>query len=128
MCIGYWLPPDGPGGGCADDRVSTGKAIDPISYGRLNDADTMLTGSASVSVKAVATRLGRSERRGAGLIHITRPELLRRLRVSRPFGFYFAEVSTEALRSPGHVVIEARDQRGRLLDEEVAQAPDVIIR
>ncbi len=43
------------------------------------------------------------------------------------FAFYFAEVPTESLRR-GHVVIEARDERGKLLDEEVAQAPDVITR
>ncbi len=128
ICIGYRLPPRGHGGGCADGRVSAGSAIGPMGYGRLDDFRTMLFGSASASVGAVATRLGSGERLGAALVHITRPQLLRRLRVSRPFGFYFAEVFTEALRSPGHVVIEARDQRGRLLDEEVAQAPDVIIR
>ena len=73
-------------------------------------------------------RLGSDERKGAGLVHITRPQLLRRLGVSRPFAVYFAEVRIEALRSPGHVVIEARDRRGRLLDEEVARPSDAITR
>lgn len=99
-----------------------------MGYGRFDDANTLLFGNASLSVGSVATRLGRSERRSAGLVRITRPQLLRRLRISRPFAVYFAEVRTEALRSREHVVIEARDERGKLLDEEVAQAPDVITR
>jgi hypothetical protein len=97
-----------------------------MAYARLDDANTLLFGNASLSVGSVATRLGRSERRSAGLVRITRRQLLRRLRVSRPFAVYFAEVRTEALRSRGHVVIEARDERGRPLEEEVAQAPDAI--
>jgi len=106
----------------------SGSAIGPVGYGRLDDFRTMLVGSDSARVGAVATRLSSGERLGAGPVHITRPQLLRRLRVSRPFGLYFAEVFTEALRSPGDVVIEAPNQGGRLLDEEVAQAPDVILR
>jgi hypothetical protein len=105
LCIGYWLPLQSRGGGCQDDRVPAGRAIDPPGYNRLDDATTMLSGNASVSVGSVAMRLDSGERRSAGLARITRPQLLRRLRVSRPFGVYFAEVRTEALRSR-HVVVE----------------------
>lgn len=83
----------------------------------------MVSGKTSLDVGAVAARLGpkaRSERRGAELVRIAEPRLLQRLRVSHPFGYYFVVVPTAALRSPGNVVIEARDQRGELLlDEEV---------
>lgn len=125
LCVGYWVPRSGHAGGCLDDRVPAGRAIDPLSYGRLDDATTMLFGNSSLRVASVAMRLGSSER-GAGLARITRPQLLRRLRVSRPFAVYFAEVPTEALRSPRHVVVEARDQRGELLEEEITRAPAVI--
>ena len=126
LCVGYWLPLQGHGAGCADGRLAAGRAIGPLGYGRVDDATTMLFGSASLRVGAVVMRLDSGERRSAGLARITQPELLRRLRVSRPFAVYFGEVRTKELRHPRDVVVEARDQRGELLDEEVTDAPVVI--
>lgn len=129
-CVsGVSVPPRGPSFSGTGDRLLPGRAIEIQGYGILDGTKILVAGKTSRTVRAVAARLGataRNERRGAGLVRIDRPQLLRRLRVNRSFGYYFVVVPTKALRSPGNVVIEARDRRDRLLDREVARAPDLI--
>lgn len=120
---GVWLPPRGFGYVGAGDLLP-GRDIEIQGHGTVDRYRTMVSGKASLSVGAVAARLGpkaKSERRAAELVRIAQPQLLQRLRVNRPFGYYFVVVPTAALRSPGNVVIEARDQRGDVLDEEVLE-------
>lgn len=129
LWTGVWVPPRGPSFSGTGDRPLPGRAIEIQGYGILDGTKILVAGKTSRTVRAVAARLGpnaRSERRRAGLVRIARPQLLRRLRLNRPVGYYFVVVPTKALRSPGNVVIEARDRRNRLLDKEVARAPDVI--
>lgn len=124
LWTGVSLPPRGFAFSASGDRLLPGRAIQIQGYAILDGTKILVAGKTSRTVRAVAARLGptaRNVRRDAGLVRIERPQLLRRLRVNRPFGYYFVVVPTKALRSPGNVVIEARDRRNRLLDREVAR-------
>ncbi len=114
LCIDVHYPDSGESSGCGSNRIDAGGAIDATGVTRTAGKPATVTGATRGSVKRVTLRYelgGRMGRERAALVVVRDPDLLRVVKVSKPFGLYLGEVPPRARA----VSAQARGTRGNVV-------------
>lgn len=117
LCIDVTFPDRGEGHGCGNDSERTQSISSSPGH------PTQVDGATSADARRVVVHYevdGVPGSREAVLVHVDDPEVIRRIRVDGPFGFYVAELP-EGARD---IVAEAFDASGRSMWRAVFYRPD----